>query len=94
MEKNQVHPIPFVTNAQAFLAANETEIAAELKEKGLKMPYKCFLQVGFGIFILESEKLQEIRVFDLFIGTDRIFGRRYFPFLSMAALFRDRAVRS
>jgi len=37
MEKDEVHMIPFVADAQTLLLADEAEIAAKLQEKGFKV---------------------------------------------------------
>ncbi|HWR92319.1 MAG TPA: hypothetical protein VN300_07820 [Desulfobacterales bacterium] len=46
VEKEQVDSIPFVANAQAFLPANEAEVAAELKQKSLQVPDERLFQIG------------------------------------------------
>jgi len=36
--KEQVHPVPFVADAQPLLPADKAEIAAQLQEEGLQVP--------------------------------------------------------
>ena len=38
MKKEEVHPIPFVADAQPLLPTDEAEITAQLQKKSLQMP--------------------------------------------------------
>ena len=74
MEEQQIDAIPFVADAKATLASDKSEIAAELQKKTLEMQNQRFFDVGLGIFFLEPEELENVRVFDFFLGRERVFG--------------------
>jgi len=94
VEEEEVNTIPLVADAQALLPGNEAEISSKLQEKGLQVPDKRLFQLAFGVLVLEAKEFQDIRVLDLFRRPDRVFYQGFCPLLSIAALFRDRAVRS
>ena len=80
VKEQQVHPVPLVTDAQTPLAAHEAEVTAQFQEEGLQVANERLFQIAFGVLVLEVEKLQDERVFDLFLGEDAIFVTGLLPF--------------
>ena len=73
MKEQQIDAIPFVADPETALASNESKIAAQLQKKPLQMQDERFFNVGLGVFVLESEELEHVWVFDLFFGRERVF---------------------
>ncbi len=73
MKEKQIDAIPFIADAETALSANKSEIAAELQEKPFQMQDERFFDFALRVFVFESEKLQNVRVFDLLLSRDRIF---------------------
>ena len=53
MKEEQIDPIPFVADTEPALAADKSEIAAELQKKSFEMQDERFFDVGLGVFVLE-----------------------------------------
>ena len=81
MEKEKVEPVPLVTDAQPLLSADESEVAAKLKEKMFKMKNQSIFESALGVLVFESEKLEDVRVFKLFFGREHFAGLRFFTHL-------------
>src|SRR5439155_18500349 len=73
MKEHQIDAIPFVADAEPALPTDKSEVAAEFQEKSLEMQNERLFDVGLGVFIFESEKLEDVRIFDFFLGRDRVF---------------------
>lgn len=86
VKEDQVHPIPFVTDAQPFLPADETEITPELQQEGFQVTDECLFEIRLRVFILESEKLQDIRVLYFFLGCNDVRRQRPPAFLQHGGL--------
>jgi hypothetical protein len=74
VKEEEVDSIPLVADAEAALAADEGELAAELEQEGLEVVDERFLQVVLGILVLEAEELQDQRVAHLVVGREGITG--------------------
>lgn len=77
MKEEQIDAVPFITDAQPTLAADECEVAAQFHQEVLQLVDKRLFQVAFRILILEVEKLQDERILDRFFRRHRIGRRRF-----------------
>ena len=59
LEEEQIHSIPSVSNAQAPLSPNESEVTAEFKKKCFKHNYERGLKIGLGVLVLHREELTQ-----------------------------------
>ena len=57
MVEDEVHAIPLVADAQAPLAADETEIAAKFQQAVLEMVDQRRFEVGLRILVAQAEEL-------------------------------------
>ena len=57
VKEEQIHPIPFVVDAQPPLASDEGEVAAEFQQEGLKVANQGLLQLALGVFVAQAKKL-------------------------------------
>src|SRR5882762_10257787 len=73
MEKEEVHPIPFVPDSQPFLPSNKREIISELQEKLFQATNKCVFEGTFGVLIPEAKEFQDHRVFYFLLGCQLVF---------------------
>jgi hypothetical protein len=55
--EDEVHAIPLVADAQAPLAADETEIAAKFQQAVLEMVDQRRFEVGLRILVAQAEEL-------------------------------------
>jgi hypothetical protein len=69
VKKEQIHPIPFIADTQAPLAADEGEVATEFEQESFKMPDQRGLKLTFGVFVLEIEEFEHERIADFFNRT-------------------------
>ena len=74
VKEQEVDTKPAVVQPQAALAAHEGEIVAQLQQKIGQMLDECVFQVGFRIFVLETQELQHERVFDGLLGREGVAG--------------------
>src|SRR5271157_76357 len=74
MKKQQVDAVPLVADAQPPLPGNEGEVASEFQKKVFQPVDQRFFQSVFGIFILQSQELEDQRVLDLLFGR-QLLGR-------------------
>lgn len=72
VEEEQVYPIPFAADAQAALATDEGEIAAEFHEEGFEMADEGVFEVCFRVFVPEVEELEDEGVADFRVGDSEI----------------------
>lgn len=81
VEKQQVDSELGVVQLQTALAADEGEVVAEFQQEIGQMLDQRLFEIGFGVFVLEVEKLQDERVLDGLLGRDDIarFGVLGFP---------------
>jgi hypothetical protein len=54
VEKNEVHAVPFVIDAQAALAADKRKVVPQLQQKALKVADQRFLDIIFRVLIFEA----------------------------------------
>ena len=59
MEEEQIDAMPLVADAEAALAADETEIVAELEEEFFEVLDEGVFEFGFRVFVLEIEELED-----------------------------------
>jgi hypothetical protein len=62
MKKQQIDPIPFCSDAETLLPGNKCEVISELKQKALQLKDESLLQIGFRVFILQVQELQDKRI--------------------------------
>ena len=74
VEKDEVHAIPHAADAQAALASDEGEVAAEFEQEGFEVAHEGVFEVGLGVFVLEVEEFEHERVADGFLDGERVGG--------------------
>ena len=73
MEKNQVDPIPFGSDAQPFLSGDESEVVAQFQKELLEALNESILEFRLRIFVLQIQELEDERVSHVRVGGQRIF---------------------
>ena len=68
MKEEQIDPIPFRPHSESLLTSNECKIIPQLEQELLQLPYKRFFQFCLGVFVFQSEKFKNKRIFDLKAG--------------------------
>jgi hypothetical protein len=68
VEENQINPIPFGSDVQAFLSSDEGEIVAHFQEKLLETPNESIFEFRLRIFVLPVQEFQDERVSHLRVG--------------------------
>ena len=81
MKEQEINAIPFVADAQPFLAANEGEVAAEFQEEMFEVVDERVFEVGLGVFVFKAEKFENEGVFDLLFRGDDVRRDRLAAFL-------------
>ena len=76
VEEQEVDPVPLVADSQTPLPADEGEVLAQLQQERLQVPDQSLFQVGLGVFVLQSQELQDERVLDLLLRRHRVFRSR------------------
>ena len=56
VEEEQIHSIPGVSDTQAPLSPNKSEVTAEFKKKSFKLYYERGLKIGLGVLVLQREE--------------------------------------
>ena len=74
VEEDEVHAIPHAADAQAALASDEGEVAAEFEQEGFEMAHEGVFEIGLGVFVLEVEEFEHERVAQGFIHSERVAG--------------------
>src|SRR3984957_875074 len=80
MEKQEIHPIPFVTHSQAFLTSDEGEIVSEFKQELLQAVDQSIFERAFRVFTFQSKKLQDHGVLDFFFCRQSVLWQGTLPF--------------
>ena len=73
MKKEEVHPIPFVSDPQTFLPSNKREIISEFQEELFQAVNESVFKGTLGVLILEAKELQDHWVLYFFLGSQLIF---------------------
>jgi hypothetical protein len=76
------------------LPADERKVTTQFEQEILQMLEQRLLQIRLGVFVLQIEEFEDEGILHLLLGTDRSSGRGFAPFVSVADLSRDNAVRS
>jgi hypothetical protein len=58
VEENQINPIPFGADAQAFLSGDESEIAAQFQQELFETLDECAFELRFRILVLQIQELE------------------------------------
>jgi hypothetical protein len=74
VEEDEVHAIPRAADAEAALASDEGEVAAEFEQEGFEVADEGVFEVGFGVFVAEVEEFEHERVAQGFIGAEGVAG--------------------
>ena len=82
----KVHAKPFVVDAQAALASDEGEVAAEFEQKCFEVADKGVLQFSLGIFVAQAEEFEDERVAHGLVGGEDVAGAWLRAFLKHGSL--------
>ena len=59
--------IPIVVDAQAALASNEGEVAAEFEEKSFQMANEGVFEFGLGVLVAKAKEFEDERIADIWL---------------------------
>ena len=68
VEEQEIDSIPGATNAQSALPPDEGEVSAELEQECFEPLDEGFLELAFGVLVLQAEELEHHRALDFLIG--------------------------
>jgi hypothetical protein len=88
--EEEVYPVPFVANSQSALPSDKGEVAAEFQKEVLKLQYQGFFQVVLE-YCLSPRNSRTKGSLISSSGVTASSGKAFSPFLSIAALFLERA---
>ena len=94
MVQQQIDPIPDVADPNPLLPGDKCEPGTQLQQEPFEMPDQGLFQFALAVFILEVEKLKEVRIAELSCTETASWGKRFWPFASMAAWRFEWEVRS
>ena len=95
IEEEKINAVPLVANPQSALATDKSEVSTKFQEERFQVKDQGFLELGFAVFILQTEKFQNEGIFDRFFRSSPIFRDNFPPpFVRRADLLRESAVLS
>jgi hypothetical protein len=61
-------------STQATLAAHKREVATQLEQERLELLDQRLLELRLRVLVLEAEELEHVRLLELLLGGDGVFG--------------------
>ena len=74
VEEEEVHAIPDIADAEAALASDEGEVAAEFEQEVFEMADERVFEVGLGVFVLEIQEFEHERIAHGFVHGEGVAG--------------------
>ena len=74
MKEQEVYTVPLIADTKPTLPPDERKVAAQLKQERFELPDERGLEIRLRVFILEVEKLEDVRFLDLFFRRYQVLG--------------------
>jgi len=74
MKEEKIDAVPFVADPQALLTGHKGEIVPQLEQEVFEVKNQRIFEVGFRVFILQSEELEDEWIANFVFGRHSVFG--------------------